>query len=136
MATFVDGSTKAQLGIPDMRVPIQYSLSYPDRWDSDVPRINWDMPQQWSFEPVDIEKFPCFNLARQASEAGGIAPVVLNASNEIAVGRFLNKEIPYIGISKIVAESLDLISSENPVSRDLILDVDHKTREFAKKVRV
>ncbi len=136
MATFVDGSTKAQLGIPDMRVPIQYALSYPDRWDSDVPRINWDMPQQWSFEPVDIEKFPCFNLARQASEAGGIAPVVLNASNEIAVGRFLNKEIPYIGISKIVAESLDLISSENPVSRDLILDVDHKTREFAKKVRV
>lgn len=136
MATFVDGSTKAQLGVPDMRVPIQYALSYPDRWVSDVPRINWNLSQQWTFEPVDIAKFPCFNLARKAIESGGIAPVVLNASNEIAVERFLNKEIPYIGISKVVSESLEFISSDNQISRELILDIDQKTRDFAKKVRV
>lgn len=136
MATFIDGSTKAQLGVPDMRVPIQYALSYPDRWVSDVPRINWDLSQQWTFEPVDLDKFPCFNLARMAIESGGIAPVVLNASNEIAVERFLNKEIPYIGISKVVSESLDFISSDNQISRELILDIDQKTRDFAKKVRV
>lgn len=136
MATFVDGSTKAQLGVPDMKVPIQYALSYPDRWTSDVPRINWDMSQQWTFEPVDLEKFPCFNLAKMALASGGVAPVVLNASNEIAVERFLNKEIPYIGISKVVSESLDFISSESHISRELILDIDQKTRDFAKKVRV
>ncbi len=136
MATFVDGSTKAQLGVPDMRVPIQYALSYPDRWTSDVPRIDWDLSQQWTFEPVNLEKFPCFNLARQAIEAGGTAPVVLNASNEIAVERFLNKEIPYIGISKVVSECLDSISIEENISRELILDIDQKTRDFAKKVRV
>lgn len=136
MATFVDGSTKAQLGVPDMRVPIQYALSYPDRWASDVPRINWNLGQQWTFEPVDLEKFPCFNLARRAVEFGGTAPVVLNASNEIAVERFLNKEIPYIGISKVVSESLDFISGDNQISRESILDIDQKTRDFAKKVRV
>jgi 1-deoxy-D-xylulose-5-phosphate reductoisomerase len=136
MATFVDGSTKAQLGVPDMRVPIQYALSYPDRWVSDVPRINWDLAQQWTFEPVDTDKFPCFALACKAIEAGGISPVVLNAANEIAVERFLNKEIPYIGISKVVSESLENISNDDLLSRELILDIDQKTREFAKKVRV
>lgn len=136
MATFVDGSTKAQLGVPDMRVPIQYALSFPDRWVSDVPRINWDLSQQWTFEPVNLDKFPCFKLAQNAIESGGIAPVVLNASNEIAVKRFLNKEIPYIGISKVVSESLDFISSDIHISRELILDIDQKTRHFAKKVRV
>lgn len=136
MATFVDGSTKAQLGVPDMRVPIQYALSYPDRWVSDVPRVNWDLAQQWTFEPVDTQKFPCFSLARQALEAGGVAPVVLNAANEIAVERFLNKEIPYIGISRVVSESLEQIISEQQLSRDLILDTDQITRDFARKVRV
>lgn len=136
MATFVDGSTKAQLGVPDMRVPIQYAFSYPDRWVSDVPRVNWDLTQQWTFEPVDLDKFPCFSLARQAIDTGGIAPVVLNAANEIAVQRFLNKEIPYIGISRVVSECLENINNEQQLSRELILDIDQRTREFANKVRV
>ena len=107
MVTFKDGSTKAQLGIPDMKVPIQYALSYPDRWESDVPRIDWSKMHSWNFEPIDHQKFPCFSLALKSIEEGGFAPVVLNAANEIAVARFLNKEIPYICISNVCSSELE-----------------------------
>ncbi len=136
MVTFKDGSTKAQLGIPDMKVPIQYALSYPDRWESDVPRIDWSKMHSWNFEPLDHQKFPCFSLALKSLEEGGFAPVVLNAANEIAVARFLNKEIPYIGISNVVEQSLNMVNYNGLVSVSSILEVDRLTREFAQKTTI
>jgi 1-deoxy-D-xylulose-5-phosphate reductoisomerase len=136
MVTFVDGSTKAQLGQPDMKVPIQYALSYPDRWVSDVPRVDWSMMHQWTFEPIDMEKFPCFGLALASVKMGGFAPVVLNAANEIAVARFLNKEIPYIAISRVVSECLNYVTERGNMSIEMIQDVDARTRDFARTLKV
>jgi 1-deoxy-D-xylulose-5-phosphate reductoisomerase len=136
MVTFVDGSTKAQLGLPDMKVPIQYALSYPDRWVSDVPRVDWSVMHQWTFEPIDTEKFPCFGLALESVKTGGFAPVVLNAANEIAVARFLNKEIPYIAISRVVSECLNSVIERGKMSIEMIQDVDSRTRDFARTLKV
>lgn len=136
MVTFVDGSTKAQLGPPDMMVPIQYALSYPDRWESDFPRVDWTKAQQWEFRPVDYYRYPCLKLAKEAMHAGGYAPTVLNASNEIAVERFLNREIPYIHISKIVEKSLEKVQSSEIMSVDRILAIDEESRKVARSIRI
>lgn len=136
LVTFVDGSTKAQLGPPDMMVPIQYALSYPDRWESDFPRVDWTKAQQWEFRPVDYHRYPCLKLAKEAMHAGGYAPTVLNASNEIAVQRFLNREIPYIHISKIVEKSLEKVQSSEIMSVDRILAIDEESRKVARSIRI
>lgn len=136
MVTFVDGSTKAQLGPPDMMVPIQYALSYPDRWESDFPRVDWTKAQHWEFRPVDYHRYPCLKLAKEAMHAGGYAPTVLNASNEIAVERFLNREIPYIHISKIVEKSLEKVQSSEIMSVDRILAIDEESRKVARSIRI
>lgn len=134
MVTFVDGSTKAQLGLPDMKVPIQYAISYPHRWPSDTPRVDWTQAQQWTFEPVDVDKFRCYALALNAMTQGGHSPTVLNAANEIAVQRFLNKEIPYIAISQIVERCLEQIDPGHELTVHSIKETDHQTRAFAKKM--
>ncbi len=136
MVTFVDGSTKAQLGVPDMKVPIQYALTFPERWAFDAPRINWAEAQNWTFQPIDHVKFPCFGLAMDALVAGGYAPAVLNASNEIAVERFLNREIPYIAVSEIVRKSLEKITNGAPLSAASIIETDLETRKFAKTLNL
>lgn len=134
MVTFVDGSTKAQLGVPDMMVPIQYALTYPDRWKSTFPRMDWTKMQTWEFRPVDYNRYPCFKLAYDAMCEGQYAPTVLNAANEIAVERFLNKEIPYIRISEIVEKSLEKVQSNEQMSVSNLLEIDAETRSFAHKV--
>lgn len=136
MITFRDGSVKAQLGLPDMRIPIQYALSYPDRWPADVPRIDWTQSHTWTFRPVDTQLYPCFRLALESIHSGGYAPVVLNASNEVAVQRFLNKEIPYIGIAKIVEKSLEHVTSQLPLCVDTITQVDKQARDFATELTI
>ena len=136
MITFQDGSVKAQLGLPDMRVPIQYALSYPDRWPAEVPRIDWSQSHTWTFRPVDMQLYPCFRLALESIQSGGYAPVVLNASNEVAVQRFLDKEIPYIGIAKIVGKSLEHVTSQSPLSVDTITQVDRLARNFATELTI
>jgi 1-deoxy-D-xylulose-5-phosphate reductoisomerase len=136
MVTFKDGSTKAQLGKPDMKVPIQYALSFPERWASDSERIDWSIAHQWTFRPIDPLLYPCFHLALDAKRAGGIAPAVLNAANEVAVQRFLQKEIPYIGISKIVEKSLENITSTPNLTLKSIVNADAETREFANTMTI
>jgi 1-deoxy-D-xylulose-5-phosphate reductoisomerase len=136
MVTFSDGSTKAQLGIPDMRVPIQYALTYPDRWTYDAPRIDWTASHQWTFEPIDHQRFPCYKLALESLASGEFAPAVLNAANEVAVSRFLNKEIPYIGISKVVSEALNAIQPRELFQVSTIIEVDTMTREFAHNLKL
>ncbi len=109
MVTFVDGSTKAQLGIPDMKVPIQYALTYPDRWPAPHPRIDWTQLRQLDFEPPDLNKFPCLRLAQEALAAGGTAPAVLNAANEAAVAAFLRDQIRFVDIPRFIADALEAL---------------------------
>lgn len=130
MVEFRDSSVKAQLGSPDMRLPIQYALSCPRRWELSAPRMNW-VGLTMDFRAVDHEKFPCLSLARQALKTGGFAPAVLNASNEIAVACFLKGEIPYIAISSVVAESLDNFRFDLPMTVDSLAHVDGEARRLA-----
>lgn len=134
MVTFSDGSTKAQMGIPDMRTPIQYALSWPDRWKLDVPRQDWSKPQQLTFEPVDYSRFPCMKLALESLKKGGHAPAVLNAANEVAVNRFLKHEITYIQIAEIIEKSLGNITSGETLSVSSLEYIDSETRIFANNI--
>ena len=134
MITFIDGSSKAQLGLPDMKVPIIYALSYPERLDLDTPRMNWNEAQNLTFEPVDFDKFPCVRLAMESIETGGYAPAILNAANEVAVQRFLNKEIGYIHIPEIVEKSLANIDWNDSLNAETLKEIDKETRVFAKSI--
>lgn len=134
MITFVDGSSKAQLGPPDMKVPIIYALSYPKRYPLETPRMDWSEAQHLTFEPVDYERFPCVKLAMNSIEMGGAAPCVLNAANEVAVERFLNKEIGYIQISEIVEKSLAMIESSDSLNAETLKNIDKETRRFATSI--
>jgi 1-deoxy-D-xylulose-5-phosphate reductoisomerase len=107
MIEFIDTSIIAQLGIPDMRVPIAYALSYPDRLRADLPSLDFARYPQLTFEPPDYEKFPCLNLAFAALEAGQTMPAVLNAANEVAVGAFLNGQIAFKEIPEIIRMTMD-----------------------------
>lgn len=131
IVTFVDGSSKAQLGPPNMKVPILYALTYPCRLPLEVPRLDWEKTFELTFEPVDYDRFPCIKLAMQALETGGAAPAILNAANEIAVKRFLEKEIPYIKISDIIATCLNQIDSNIDISVQSLIKIDEQTREIA-----
>ncbi len=96
MVEFVDGSTKAQLSLPDMRLPIQYALAYPERWPGAfLPTTNFSEIGSLTFEAVDLEKFPCLRIAREAAEKGGTYPAVLSAADEVAVELFLTKKIGF-----------------------------------------
>ncbi|MFH5831861.1 1-deoxy-D-xylulose-5-phosphate reductoisomerase [Halalkalibaculum sp. DA384] len=134
VVTFVDGSSKAQLGPPNMKVPILYALTYPDRLPLEVPRLNWKKAFELTFEPVDYDRFPCIRLALQALEQGGAAPAILNAANEIAVQRFLDKEIPYIQIPKIIETALKTLESDITISVAALTEIDKTTRNLASKI--
>ncbi len=131
VVTFRDGSSKAQLGPPTMKVPILYALTYPERAPLEVPTLDWRETFELTFEPVDEERFPCLRLAVEAAESGGTAPAVLNAANEIAVERFLNEEIPYIRIPHIIETCLERIESETALSLESLKEIDKKARDVA-----
>jgi 1-deoxy-D-xylulose-5-phosphate reductoisomerase len=103
----IDGATMAHLGNPDMRMPIAYALHGPDRIDLPIERLDLAKVGSLTFEQPDLETFPCLRLAREAGEAGGMAPCVLNAANEVAVGAFLAGEIPFTGIAAVVESVLE-----------------------------
>ena len=102
-----DGATLAHLGLPDMRVPISYALHFPERADVDVPQLDLAQLGQLTFEPPDEKAFPCLRLAREAAAAGGTAPCVLNAANEVAVQAFLDDEIRFTAIAEVIERALD-----------------------------
>jgi len=102
MVEYVDGSVIAQLGMPDMRVPIAYALAYPQRLKLDLPTLDLFSVQTLTFQEPDLSRFPCLELAFSACKAGGTMPAVLNASNEIAVQAFLDNRIPFLGIARLV----------------------------------
>ncbi len=107
MVEFVDGSIKAQLGVPDMRIPISYALSYPKRWTGDYGWIDFTEIKKLEFFPPDMDKYPALKLAYQALEIGGTAPAVLSGADEIAVDFFISKKITFPEISQVIREVLD-----------------------------
>jgi 1-deoxy-D-xylulose-5-phosphate reductoisomerase len=103
----IDGSSLAHLGHPDMRVPISYALHFPERAEVEVPRLDLAAAGELSFEAPDPETFACLRLAREAGEAGGTAPCVLNAADEVAVAAFLDGGIPFTGIPAVIGQLLE-----------------------------
>lgn len=134
MVTFVDGSSKAQMGLPDMKVPIIYALSYPNRIPLKTPLLDWNEAQKLTFEPIDFDKFPCVGLAMESIKQGGFSPAVLNAANEVAVQRFLDKEIDYIHIPEIVEQCLVKINLNDSLSVQSLIETDKETRSFATSI--
>jgi 1-deoxy-D-xylulose-5-phosphate reductoisomerase len=131
VVTFVDGSSKAQLGPPTMKVPILYALTYPDRINQEVERLDWKQTMKLNFEPMDYKKFPSFKLALNAINEGGNAPAILNAANEIAVQRFLEKEISYIQIPQVIEKCLSKINEPFEKTVQALKAIDTKTRHIA-----
>jgi len=132
MVEFPDGSLKAQLSWPDMRIPIQYALSYPQRWsNSELPRLDWNKIESLNFEPVDYDRFPCLRVAIDAGKSGGTYPAVLCAANEVAVELFLSHMIGFTDIAKIVQKTLEQHQNIPQPSLEEILVADAWARKFA-----
>lgn len=133
MVEFIDGSIKAQLSVPDMKLPIQYALSYPDRWNSQFTNTHFPSLKELTFFEPDFKKFKCLKLAYEVMEQGGTTPCILNAANEIAVEKFLNKEINFTQIPELINYSLNGIEYNSTIDFDTILECDRKTREYSQK---
>ena len=135
MVEFMDGSLKAQLSWPDMRMPIQYALSYPQRWSNpELPRLDWGKINCLNFETVDHNRFPCLKLAIDAGKSGGTYPTVLCAADEVAVELFLNHRIGFTDIAKIVQRTLEQHQNVPQPSLEEILAADAWAREYATKL--
>jgi 1-deoxy-D-xylulose-5-phosphate reductoisomerase len=128
---FVDGSQLAQLGLPDMRIPIQYALSYPVRLPRAGERLNLEQIGALHFLPPDLERFPCLRLAREAGIAGSTYSTVLSAADDVAVAAFLESRVSFPDIPAIIADVLDAHAPEGPVTVEHILAADHWARRKA-----
>jgi 1-deoxy-D-xylulose-5-phosphate reductoisomerase len=133
MVEFVDGSFKAQLGVPDMRMPIQYALIYPERWPLKVAPLNFAELKQLTFEEADLKTFKCLQLAYDALKISGTMPAVLNAANEISNKAFLDKKITFLEIGNINESVMLAHSSKNSPNLEEILETDKWAREAASK---
>jgi 1-deoxy-D-xylulose-5-phosphate reductoisomerase len=133
MVEFNDGSVITQVCATDMRMPIQYALTYPERADAPVPKLKWDEVHSWDFHPPDWEKFPLLGLSYQAIRAGGSAGCTLNAADEVAVEAFLKGQIPYLAIAATVAETLERVPVTHPATVAALLEVDRQSRAVAQE---
>jgi len=132
MVEFVDGSVIAQLGLPDMRIPIQLALTWPDRVEGNVKRLNLAEIKTLTFQEPDLEKFPSLKLGWRAAEAGGTMGAVLNAANEVAVDRFFKREITFVRIFEIVKEVMDRHTLVAHPTLDDVLQADAWARQEAR----
>jgi 1-deoxy-D-xylulose-5-phosphate reductoisomerase len=132
MARFRDGALIAHVGLPDMRVPISYALTFPARVATAAPRLDLSQPFALDFEPPDLDTFPCLALARLAGQAGGTAPCVLNAANEVAVAAFLAGDCGFLQIADTVEAVLDAVDVEALESVAQVLAADARARELAR----
>ncbi|MCH8277278.1 MAG: 1-deoxy-D-xylulose-5-phosphate reductoisomerase [Bacteroidetes bacterium] len=129
MVSFKDGSVKAQLGVPDMKVPIQYALSFPDRWEASHARLNWERQLELNFEVPDTKRFPALSLAYEALRKGGAAPAVLNAANEEAVLLFLSDQIRFVDIPKLLESVLSELGDSTGVTMADLVQADREARK-------
>jgi 1-deoxy-D-xylulose-5-phosphate reductoisomerase len=133
MVEYVDGSILAQLGPTDMRMPIRYALTYPEREGSNGVELNWDELRRLDFEKVPPRKFPCLRLARRALEEGGAQTCALNAADEVAVEAFLERRMPFCGIARVIEGVLDHMPKLALNSIDDVLAADSEARRLARK---
>lgn len=137
MVEFTDGSVKAHLGTTDMRIPIQFALSYPARWSAPVEPLDFRTLGSLEFEAPDLGTFRCLALAIEAGTTGGTLPAVMNAANEVAVAAFLAEQIPYLGIAELVERAMNHAVREGSVqaatSIDQLLAIDAETRVYARE---
>ena len=131
MVEFNDGSILAQLGPTDMRMPIQYALTYPDRLPSNDCALDWSSLRRLDFEEVPVKKFPCLSLAREALRGGGPLPCALNAADEVAVAAFLQRKLPFLGIPAVIERVLEKIPQTPVRSIDDVLAADKDARRLA-----
>jgi 1-deoxy-D-xylulose-5-phosphate reductoisomerase len=132
MVEFRDGSVMAQISATDMRMPIQYALTYPARASAPVPRLDWQTVRHWEFGPPDLEKFRLLALAYRAQETGGSATCTLNAADEVAVEAFLEERISFPGISEVVERTLEKVPVRQPGSVAEVLEIDEESRAVAR----
>ena len=134
MVEMIDGSIIAQLGVTDMRLPIQYAFSYPDRWSAPIPPLDMARCGRLDFEPPDTDRFPCLALAFRALRGDAGLPVILNAANEVSVAAFLDGRLTFTGISEVIEAALDEGERRGPAGiRDLrdVREIDRWARDFA-----
>lgn len=143
LVEFRDGSLKAQMGSPDMHLPIQYALSYPQRWaNSALPRMDWCRPVSLTFELPDVDRFPCLRLALEAGRAGGAYPSVLSAADDVAVELFLASHISFVDIPRLIEKTLERFDGNSGGTRDggqclsleTILEADACGRAYAREI--
>ena len=132
MVEYNDGSVIAQLSATDMRMPIQYALTYPARASAPVPRMDWKTARTWEFEPPDLDRFPLLALAYAAQTAGGSATCTLNAADEVAVEAFLAGRISFPGIARVVRETLEKVPNRTPRTVEEVLEIDRASRQMAR----
>jgi 1-deoxy-D-xylulose-5-phosphate reductoisomerase len=130
MVEFIDGSIKAQLSMPDMKLPIQFALSYPERIAGNYVETNFIKIGELTFREPDLQKFQCLKLAYSAMEEAGTAPCILNAANEVAVNKFLNGKIKFKQIPEYINKALDKIENHRAIDMETIVESDRQTREY------
>ncbi len=130
LVQFVDGSIKAQLGLPDMKLPIQYALTYPERLQNNFDRISLPQIGSLTFLNPDFDKFECLKLAYDVLDSGGTAPCILNAANEVAVDKFLNGSIKFSRIPNLITKALEKIENHKEPDVETIFECDKQTREY------
>ncbi|HEY1243153.1 MAG TPA: 1-deoxy-D-xylulose-5-phosphate reductoisomerase [Bryobacteraceae bacterium] len=136
MIEYRDGSVLAQISATDMRMPIQYALTYPDRCEAPVPKIDWTQSRRWEFLQPDTDRFPLLRLAYECQEAGGSATCTLNAADEVAVEAFLQERIGFLAISEVVQETLSRVPIRTARTVDEILGIDGESRRVARELVV
>ena len=134
MVEYNDGSVVAQISTTDMRMPIQYALTWPERAAAPVPKIDWTQARTWDFSAPDLDRFPALGLAYRAFEAGGSATCTLNAADEIAVEAFLTERIPFPAIASLIEETLGRVPVRFPQSIGDILEIDRESRRAAQEM--
>ena len=134
LVEYVDGSVLAQLGSPDMRIPIAYALSYPERMETPCERLDLVRIGSLGFEQPDLERFPALGLAHDALREGGAKPAILNAANEVAVASFLDKRVAFLDIAEIARETLGCYDPPTPATLDEVLQVDREARRRSEEI--
>jgi 1-deoxy-D-xylulose-5-phosphate reductoisomerase len=133
LVRFRDGAALSHLGYPDMRVPISFALTYPERAATELPPLDLESGLTLEFETVDPETFPLLGLARRAGEMGGTYPCVFNAANEVAVAAFLEGRLPFLAIAEVVEETLEASTGAPARDLDELVEVDAEARRLAER---
>ena len=133
MVQYTDGAIMAQLGVPDMKLPIQYALNYPNREGNVERKLDFSTISKLHFEKPDMDVFKCLKLAYKAGKFGGLMPTILNAANEVLVELFLEEKISYLDIGNIIEEIMNIFEYKEEVTLENVINKDKEVREYIYK---